>query len=60
MVRGRERDDWNASMFVGAEMDNRRDSAKAFLLKDGILKIGLVLPGTINPYCELVSCWKLE
>ena len=38
MARGRVRDDWNASMLVGAEIERRRDRAKAFLLKDGMLE----------------------
>jgi len=42
MARGRARDDWNASMLVGAEMDKRSESAKAFLLKDGMLNAGIV------------------
>jgi len=39
-ARGRVRDDWNASMLVGAEMERRRERAKAFLLKDGMLIMG--------------------
>jgi len=34
---GREREVWSASMLVGAEAERRSDSAKAFLLKDGMV-----------------------
>ena len=36
---GRAREVWNASMLEGADADRISDSAKAFLLKDGMVDL---------------------